>query len=92
MKQIEYIGWIKETKSGKYRGVISSLHETGDDDGDRLLFKQAESEIYLGLKQAQSDLQMQCDMSRIERVYLEPIKAYEHAIGLYESAFPKETV
>jgi hypothetical protein len=67
------------------------LHETGEPDGDRLLYKQAESEIYEGLAQAQSDLQMQCDMSRITRVYLEPTKAYEHAIGLYESAFPKET-
>jgi hypothetical protein len=42
----EYIAWIKKTKSGYYRGILSYLADVGEPDGDRSLLTTHESRLY----------------------------------------------
>ena len=62
----EYVGYIKQTKSGKYRPALGSLHDVGEPDGDRSIMEVASGEMFEDLNDAVAELDNQCDNSKIE--------------------------
>lgn len=79
-----FFGYIKQTKSGKYRGVIASLHDTGESDGDRLLHTEFESELIEDLDEVKEQLFDNCITNDIPYSD-EPIKVT--MMGVWESQF-----
>jgi len=82
----DYFGYIKVNRNGRYRGILASLHDTGEADGDRLLQTQYESEISEDLGQLQKELKEQCDDNDIP-YSIEPIRVT--MMGVWESEFKK---
>ena len=71
----EYAAYIKVTRKGKFRGVIGTLHDVGEPDGDRSIFTTHESEISDDLDALIVDMKEQCANCGITKISLTPIKA-----------------
>lgn len=85
----EYFGYIKVTRTGLYRGIIASVHETGEPDGDRLLQTQFESPFFHDLEEAREQLKEQCEANNI-RYTTETYKAT--MMGAWESEFSESEI
>ena len=61
----EYFGYIKITKSGRFRGIIASIHDAGELDGDKLLYTEFESPFFHELEEARDELKQLCEYNDI---------------------------
>jgi len=57
----EYFGYIKVTRTGKFRGIIATVHDTDEPDGDCLLYTQFESPFFHDFDEACNELKKQCE-------------------------------
>lgn len=70
----EYIGYIKLTKHDKFRPALGTLHDMGEDDGDRTVWEVATaSEPFDTLEEAVAELEHQCQESGIDNIFTVPI-------------------
>ncbi len=69
----EYVAYIKKTKSGRFRNILGSLHDVGEPDGDKLIFKVATSDMFDELQDAIDDLLTNCKSGNIQKYSVVPI-------------------
>jgi hypothetical protein len=70
----EYIGYIKETRSGKFRAALGTLHDVGEPDGDKTVMEVAASDMFDTLSEVTTELKEQCKSSGVEKVCFVPIR------------------
>jgi len=69
----KYIGYIKKTKDGRFRGTIGTLHDVGEPDGDKSVFDVFDSPIFKTLDEAIVALNEVCIENNISNINLVPI-------------------
>jgi len=70
----EYIGYIKQTKSGKFRCALGTLHNVGESDGDRVIHEVLLSEMFETLEEAKTEMITNCVNNDIEKYSIVPIR------------------
>lgn len=79
----QYIGYVKLTKKDKFRPALGTLHDMGEDDGDRLVNEVATSNVvFEELPDAIAELEHQCQNAGITDICTVPIRRAE---SLWES-------
>lgn len=79
----QYIGYVKLTKKDKFRPALGTLHDVGEDDGDRLVNEVAASSVVFDeLPDAITELEHQCQNAGITDICTVPI---HREVSLWES-------
>ncbi len=70
----EYIGYIKQTKSGKFRCALGTLHDVGEPDGDKVVHEVLTSDMFDRLEEAKTELITNCENAKVEKYSIVPIR------------------